>query len=195
MNNIQEIIVQIKELEKKLTQEIQKKEEDFYYQIKGKKIFFEQATKKYHKTLVTNVYKYLLNAAILNILTAPFIWFCILPAVFLDISVSLYQVICFPVYKIPKVRRNDYIVADRHALSYLNIIEKTNCLYCGYFNGLIAYVQEIAARTEQYWCPIKHARKVSYIHSRYKYFLEYGDSETYKNQLEIIRNNFHDMEK
>ena len=41
------------------------------------------------------------------------------------------------------------MVIDRYALSYLNVIEKLNCVYCEYVNGLIAYVQEIAARTEQ----------------------------------------------
>ncbi len=193
MNNISGIIAQIKELEKKLLQEIQEREDLFYYQIKGKKIHFEAATKKYHKTLVTNVYKYLLSAEILNILTVPLIWSCLFPAIFMDLTVSLYQAICFPVYKIPKVRRGDYIVIDRHSLSYLNIIEKINCLYCGYFNGLIAYIQEIAGRTEQYWCPIKHARKVSYIHSRYRYFIDYGDSESYRNQLDEIRKRFEDI--
>jgi hypothetical protein len=34
-----------------------------------------------------------------------------------------------------------------------------NCVYCGYFNGLIAYVQEIAARTEQFWLPHKACQK------------------------------------
>ncbi len=194
MNNIQQIIEQIKELEKKLIFEIQKKEEEFYYQIKGKKILFEATTKSYHKTLVTNVYKYLFNARVLNILTVPIIWFCIFPALFMDLFVTTYQATCFPVYKIPKVRRVDYIVIDRHSLSYLNIIEKINCIYCGYFNGLIAYVQEIAARTEQYWCPIKHARKVNYIHSRYKNFLEYGDSQGYKNKLDKIRNTYNDID-
>ena len=68
-------------------------------------------------------------------------------------------------------------------------------MYCGYFNGLISYVQEIAARTEQYWCPIKHARKISTIHSRYKFFFEYGDGEEYKKNLEEIRQKFHDLDQ
>ncbi len=194
MNKIQEIIEQIKELEKKLFKEIEKKEEEFYYQVKGKKIYFEKATRKYHKTLVTNIYKYFLNANVLNILTVPLVWFCIFPAVFLDISVSFFQAVCFPIYKIPKVRRNDYLVVDRHALSYLNWIEKINCVYCGYFNGLISYVLEIAARTEQYWCPIKHARKVGSIHSRYKYFLEYGDGENHKDKIDKIRQMYQDID-
>jgi hypothetical protein len=55
-------------------------------------------------------------------------------------------------------------VFDRYHLAYLNVLEKLNCAYA---NGLIAYVREIAGRTEQYWCPIKHARRVIGAHSHY----------------------------
>ena len=193
MKNIQDIMEQINNLQKRLSLEIQKKEEEFFYKIHGKKVEFEGATKRYHETLVTRIYTYIFNAAWLNILTAPVIWFCLVPAIFLDLVAAVYQAICFPVYKIPKVKRNDYIVIDRHALNYLNAIEKLNCVYCGYFNGLIAYVQEIAARTEQYWCPIKHARRIGTIHSRYKKFLEYGDGNEYRNKIEEIRRDFEDL--
>jgi hypothetical protein len=84
-------------------------------------------------------------------------------------------------------------VIDRYALNYLNAMEKLNCVYCGYVNGLIAYVQEIAARTEQYWCPIKHARKIGSIHSRYNKFFEYGDGNEYRKKIETIRRDFEDL--
>jgi hypothetical protein len=35
----------------------------------------------------------------------------------------------------------------------------------------MGYMAEILARTEQYFCPIKHARKSLGTHSRYKRFL------------------------
>jgi hypothetical protein len=194
MKAIQDLIEQIKNLEKILALEIQKKEKEYFYKIREKKVDFEESTRQYHKTLATKIHTYLFNAAMLNILTAPVIWFCLVPAIFMDLVVSTYQFICFPVYKIPKVRRNDYIIVDRYSLKYLNAIEKLNCVYCGYVNGLIAYIQEIAARTEQYWCPIKHARKIGNIHSRYKYFLEYGDGDKYKNEIEKIRRDFKELE-
>ena len=77
----------------------------------------------------------------------------------MDAVVSGYQFVCLKEYGIPEVRRSDYIDLDRHSLSYLNFIEKVNCVYCSYFNGLIAYVQEIAARTEQFWLPHKACQK------------------------------------
>ena len=193
MNNIQNIIAEIKRLEKELLLEIEKKEDQFFYQIKDKKVYFEEATKKYHKTLVTRISAYLLEASFLNILTVPVIWSCIIPAALLDIMASIYQCLCFKVYGIPKVKRGDYIVIDRHNLSYLNPIEKLNCFYCEYFNGVIAYIQEIAARTEQFWCPIKHARKLKTIHNRYHKFLEYGDCEDYPKRLFELRKDFEDL--
>jgi hypothetical protein len=119
---------------------------------------------------------------------------CLFPALFMDLVVTIYQAICFRAYGIPRVVRGDYFVIDRHNLQYLNPVEKMNCIYCGYFNGLIAYVQEIAARTEQYWCPIKHARKLASIHSRYYKFIEYGDSATYQDRLEEVRRDLSDLQ-
>ena len=192
-SNLEDIFARIKKLQNELDQEIQKKEEEFFYKIRGKRVYFEKEIKRHHKIFVKSIYRYLSDAALLNILTVPVIWSCIVPAVFMDIVVSVYHAVCFRVYKIPRVRREDYIVIDRHSLRYLNPIEKINCVYCGYFNGLIAYVQEVAARTEQYWCPIKHARRVAKIHSRYSKYIDYGDAQGYKEHLEKIRKDFDDL--
>ncbi|MEW6501280.1 MAG: hypothetical protein ACOY8P_02035 [Thermodesulfobacteriota bacterium] len=193
MERLEELIERIKKLEKELASEIQKKEEEFFYTIRGRKVLFEQEVKRRHRQYATRLAPYLATATLFNLLTAPVIWSCLLPALLLDLTVTIYHAVCFPVYGIPRVRRSDYIVVDRHALRYLNLIEKINCAYCGYFNGLISYVQEIAARTEQYWCPIKHARKIAAIHSRYGKFLEYGDAEGYRKRLERLRQDFDDL--
>ena len=194
MNKIQTLIEEIKKLEKELLVEIEKKEEEFFYKIKGKKIFFEEEAKKYQKKFHVNLSSYLIHASFLNMITFPIIWFCLIPAICMDFSATFYQMICFPIYGIPKVKRSEYIINDRHSLQYLNIIEKLNCTYCGYFNGLLAYIQEIAARTEQYWCPIKHARKLAAIHSRYHKFLEYGDCKDYQDKLAALRKDFIDLQ-
>ncbi|MEA1900405.1 MAG: hypothetical protein U9N47_06550 [Thermodesulfobacteriota bacterium] len=194
-NKLQLLIEKIKKLEKELAEEIQNQEEMFFYKIRGGKVLFEKNVKKKHKAIVKTVSRYLSDAKPLNILTAPVIWFCIFPALFMDLVVTFYQAICFRVYGMPRVKRNKYIVIDRRSLSYLNGIEKLNCAYCGYFNGLIAYVQEVAARTEQYWCPIKHARRTALIHSRYGKFFEYGDGDGYRNKIEEVRRDFDDIKE
>jgi len=185
----------IKKLEKELLLEIEKKEAEFYYTVIGKKVRFEAEVRRQHRALVFRLSQYLSEASLFNLLTAPLIWFMLIPALFLDLSVTAFQVICFRVYGIPRVKRKRYIVIDRQALAYLNLIEKLNCMYCGYFNGLIAYVREVAARTEQYWCPIKHARRMAAMHSRYGKFLEYGDADGYREHLEEVRRAFADLEK
>ena len=194
-NRLQELLGKIKQLERELLVELQKKEKEYFYEVRNKKVLFQQGVKEHNKRLVKTIRAYLSDAPLLNIITAPVIWSCLLPALFMDLVITIYQLICFPVYSIPKVKRSDYIIIDRQYLSYLNLIEKINCCYCGYFTGLIGYVQEIAARTEQYWCPIKHARRTRMSHSRYKYFLDYGDGEGFREKNSEIRNRFDDLEE
>jgi hypothetical protein len=111
----------------------------------------------------------------------------LIPLALLDASVSLYQAICFRVYRIDRVKRSDFLAWDRERLAYLNIIEAVNCAYCSYGNGVIAYAREIVSRTEQYWCPIKHALRIPDPHQRYYDFLEYGDADGYRKRLGEFR--------
>lgn len=123
----------------------------------------------------------------LNLITGPIIYSMIIPLLIFDIFISFYHSTCFSVYRIKKVSRKDYIVFDRHALQYLNIVEKFHCTYCAYAVGLIAYGGEIVARTEAYFCPIKHEQKIAGSHSRYAHFIEYGDSNEIESRVEAFR--------
>lgn len=114
------------------------------------------------------------------LLTSPLIYAGWPVFALLDAFVSLYQAACFRVYGVPRVRRSDYLVFDRADLPYLNLVERFNCFYCSYANGLIAYAREIAARTEQYWCPIKHARRVVDAHGHYPQYFAHGDAEAFR---------------
>ncbi len=188
------LTAQIKQLEADLREEIQRIKINTF-EIRDRTIRFQEETKRKHKSQMIRVLVYLRRAKLKHLVTAPVIWSCLIPALFLDLVISVYQAICFTVYGIPKVVRSDYIVFDRHYLGYLNIIEKMNCMYCSYFNGLIAYMQEVGARTEQYWCPIKHARQLRSVHSRYEKFTEFGDAEAFSANLEEIEKDFNDLEK
>ena len=143
------------------------------------RVRFEEEVRKRHLAARMPLREFLAGTRPLVVLTAPVIYALIVPLVLLDIAISLYQAVCFPVYGIARVRRRDFIAIDRHHLAYLNALQKLNCVYCGYGNGLIAYVREIAARTESYWCPIKHARRVRDVHGRYGGFLDYGDEDRF----------------
>ncbi len=114
------------------------------------------------------------------ILTGPVIYGTFIALVILDIAITLYMWICFPIYRIEKVKRSEYIVIDRHQLAYLNVLEKLNCAFCGYANGLFAYGLEIASRTERFWCPIKHAAAARGSHHRTEAFVDYSDGAAYR---------------
>jgi len=188
-----DILKKMKALENDLAKEIQKNELDFLYKIHGKRVVFTEDIRDLHRPMAIPINTFLREASVFNILSAPVIWTYLLPIFLLDVVMRLYQLICFPIYGIPKVSRSDYIIMDRSRINYLNLIEKVNCAYCSYFNGVIAFIQEVAGRTEQYWCPIKHARRISTIHSRYVKFLEYGDAEGYRNNLKRVRSDFEDL--
>ena len=164
-----------------------------FYELREGKIWFSEEIKREHRRLKTSLYHYVLHSRILAIMTAPFIYACIIPFALLDLFVSLYQAVCFPVYGIPKARRRDYIAIDRNKLRYLNALEGLNCMYCSYANGLLAYVVEIAGRTEQHWCPIRHARRIQHAHDRYSHFLPYGDAPVYRERIDEVRDDFKDL--
>ena len=126
-------------------------------------------------------------ADLLTALTTPVIFALTIPLALLDLCVTAYQWVCFPVYGIERVRRARYFTLDRHRLPYLSILAKVNCIYCSYANGVLAYAREVSARTETYWCPIKHARPVRDPHGRYHAFAEYGDAAGYRRHSSTLR--------
>jgi hypothetical protein len=130
---------------------------------------------------------FLRTSSLRNAATAPVIYSLVIPLVLADLWITAYQWICFPLYRVRCVPRRHYFVIDRHKLVYLNPIEKLHCTFCSYANGLIAYIGEIAARTEQYWCPIKHGRRVRSPHARYPLFVDYGDGAGYRARSPELR--------
>jgi hypothetical protein len=150
--------------------------------------------RKEHRRFKRSSWKHLRETELLVILSSPLIYACVFPFLLVDASVAVYQIVCFPIYGIPKVRRKDYLVFDRGRLAYLNTIEKVGCVYCSYANGLLAYIREIAARTEQHFCPIKHARRLAQTHSRYAKFLPYGDARAYREQSDAVAQAYGDLD-
>jgi hypothetical protein len=184
---ISTLVQGIKSLEAELEVEMARRRIELNFVVHKGKIHFEHVVIARHRAVRTGLTRYVLGSRPLMVLSAPFIYSLIVPFALLDAFVSLYQAVCFRVYGMALVRRRDYFVFDRGVLAYLNAIEKLNCVYCSYANGLIAYVREVASRTEQYWCPIKHARRVISAHDHYAAFLDYGDAEAYRSELPALR--------
>ena len=186
-DKINQLLSQMAALEAELRTAVHQQESRVFFQIKGKRVEFEKSARDAHRKLKTGVLRWLVKDRPQNLITGPIIYSMIVPLLMLDACVSFYQWVCFPIYGIARVRRGDYLVFDRRHLGYLNAIEKFHCTYCEYGNGLMAYMTEILARTEQYFCPIKHAHKILGTHTRYHRFLEYGEAEAYEAKLEEFR--------
>ncbi len=182
----------IAQLEQELEQEIKKKNREIIRSYQEQKIRFEKSIRKQQEKYRVHLLKYVVNARLRSVLVAPIIYFMVIPIFIFDVSIFIYQHITFRVYGIPIVKRRDHFVIDRHHLGYLNLLEKFNCVYCGYGNGVAAYGKEIIARTEQYWCPIKHATRVKDPHTRYYNFIEYGDAESYRDNVAAVIRKYDD---
>ena len=184
---MQELVEEILRLQRELEAEIDARREVLGWRLRERFVEFEEGIAAEQRRLRTGVSRFLAQSSLTSFLTAPVIYSLIVPVALLDLWANLYQHVCFRVYGIARVRRSDYVVFDRARLAYLNWIEALNCLYCSYANGVIAQVREIASRTEQYWCPIKHALRSADPHRRYVQFLDYGDAEGYRTRLEELR--------
>ena len=184
---LDELLNRLRQLEDEFEQKIDAQRAAFRYQLSKRRITFEQSILAEHREIKTGIVRFLRNSTFGGLMISPFVYGLVVPLLLLDLCLWIYQHTCFLVWGIEPVRRADYVVLDRGYLAYLNGIEKLNCLYCGYGNGLLAYAQEIAARTEQYWCPIKHAIRTKGGHRRSRRFLEYGDAEGFRTRLEEFR--------
>lgn len=188
---IEELLARIRSLQDQLEDEYRKARDDFGQ----KRMQLAEELLRQQRRYKVGLFRFLSQTRPLVALTAPLIYAGWIPFVLMDLFVTLYQAVCFPIYRIPRVRRADYLVFDRADLPYLNLIEKFNCFYCSYGNGIAAYTREVAARTEQYWCPIKHARRIHAAHERYPQFFDHGDAEAFRQGLERLRRQCGDADR
>ena len=186
-NRIRELLSRISALEDEIEAIMQQQTEHVLYQLKDGRIRFDQEIEAAQLRAKKAFPQWLRDSSPANFVSAPFLYGLFIPMLILDVCLSLYQWICFPLYRVGTVKRNGYIIIDRHHLKFLNGIEKLNCVYCAYANGLVSYAREIASRTEQYWCPIKHASRIRDRHARYHEFVEFGDATDYHARLQEYR--------
>jgi hypothetical protein len=186
-SRIDDILARITTLEHELEAELASAQARWRYRFEAGKVRFERDVAATHARFRQSVPRFLRESSLLSTMTAPVIYGLLVPIAILDFSVTVYQQLCFRAYGIALVRRSAFIVIDRQHLAYLNAIEKVNCVYCGYANGVFAYVREVAGRTEQFWCPIRHATRVRGTHRHYHEFVAYGDAEGFKKRLIPLR--------
>ena len=188
---LDDVLRQLRATQRELDHEIDRLltegREQFRYNVERGRVVFERGMRSLHRQQRKGLLRYLRETPIAFILSAPLIYGMFIPLVLLDLSLTIFQHVCFRIYGIPRVRRGDYLIIDRYHLGYLNAIERVNCVYCGYSNQLIEYAREVGGRTEQFWCPIKHARRTLDPHRRTGRFVDYGDAAGYGARLEPLR--------
>jgi len=182
-SKIKKILEKIDSLNISLKKEYLRLAKQYGFRVIKRRVVFLKKIKEKNKRFKIPAWKYVIPKNVRHVLSIPFIYSMVIPAVILDIFLSIYHAVAFPLYKIPKVKRKDFIVYDRKFLDYLNFVQKINCLYCSYVNGLFAYAVEIAARTERYWCPIKAASKPKSNHNWYKDFADYGNPDEWNDKF------------
>lgn len=185
-DHLDELLLRMRSLQEEIEEEYRKALDDFQHRRVRLAGEFLRQQRRYK----IGLFRFLLRTRLLVALTSPIIYAGWVPFLLMDLFVTVFQTLCFPIYRIPRVRRGDYLVFDREDLPYLNLVEKLNCFYCSYANGVAAYTREVAARTEQYWCPIKHARRLRNAHSRYPQFFDHGDAEAFRQGLDRLRRQF-----
>jgi hypothetical protein len=189
-DKIREIVEEIEAMKVKLGEEIAEQESHISYEIQNGYVKFEKDVLQKQKENMKNLLAYFSEEPLLHFLTAPIMYGMVIPAILLDVIIFIYQQVVFRIFKVKFLKRSDYIVFDRHYLGYLNPIEKFNCLYCSYINGLLQYASAVAGRTEFYFCPIKHAKKIAYQNDYYHEYLMYGDEDGYHDKLQELRKKF-----
>lgn len=143
-SKINQILADIEQKKQDLIKEYEKLKKEYGFSLEKGKVIFDEKRKQYNKAFKESVTKYIFSVQLRHLISAPFIYVMIVPAIILDLFLLMYQHICFRLYRIPLVERKKYIIYDRHHLSYLNRMQKFNCLYCSYVNGLFSYAVEIA---------------------------------------------------
>lgn len=186
-SNVKEIFRHIQELEDEVEQELRRRRAGLYVDIGHRAVGLKGTDAQQQMRFKTGLLSYVLSAEMRDVVTIPVIVALLFPMVLLDATICVYQAICFPLYGMARVRRGNYGTLDRAQLPYLNLMEKLNCSYCAYANGLVSFMREVAARTEQYWCPIKHAQGIAQPHGRYRGFVDFGDGEAYRRELQALR--------
>ena len=185
--DISKLLEDMRGLQEQLDLFFEEAREKFRYTLEDGRVRVSREVQQLQRRYLVGSFRYLLGAGWRSLVTAPFIYSMIVPLAIIDLSFTFFQHICFRAYGIPRVHRLDYRVNDRQRLAYLNTIEKVNCIYCGYANGVLAYAREIVSRTEQYWCPIRHANRVIDAHLRYPQFFAFGDAQGYQQGLKAKR--------
>ena len=115
------LMEKMRSVEAEIETELAKRREELRFRIENKRIVFEEEVLQVQRAIKVGLGRYIRDAHPLVALTAPVIYSLIIPIALADLWVMAYQAICFPIYGIPRVRRCDYLVFDRHQIGRAHV--------------------------------------------------------------------------
>lgn len=107
----QDLLDRIQCVELAIEQEAKTRRDHWQSDFEAHKLRFEKEVLVQQKRFKQGLLVYVLTAEWRHVLCVPFIYPVLVPMLLLDFFVCLYQWVCFPMLKIPKVRRSEYWVS------------------------------------------------------------------------------------
>ena len=108
---IDELLERIQALQEQLEDEYRQSRET----LQDKQRQLAEEVQRQQRRYKIGLFRFLLRSRLLVMLSAPVIYLGWIPFLLMDLFVTVYESICFPIYRIPKVRRRDYLVFARAA--------------------------------------------------------------------------------
>ena len=96
-DRIQQLLQQMTVLEDDLRAAISEQPSTIFFQIKGKRVEFEQSIKDTHRRLKRNFFRWLITDRPQNLITGPIIYAMIIPLIITDLFITFYQMTCYPI--------------------------------------------------------------------------------------------------
>lgn len=104
--------------------------------------------------------------------------------------VEIYHQVGFRLYGLKLFNYANYVRFDRERLRFLKGRQWWFCLYCTYMNGTLAYMVDIAGKTEEYWCNMMHREGDGFIPQPHqKNFAPYGDKDAFFAKIDLRERN------
>ena len=125
---VDRIVATIHEAEEALSEDVRDQQKRWQYDLHRGRVWFDKEVRHAHKQLKQGIPSFLRHGSVLNLLTTPIIYSLSLPFVLLDVWVSLYQWICFPIYGIDRVARAA-VLRDRPSQAWLSECDRESELY------------------------------------------------------------------
>ena len=126
-----------------------------------------------------------------HLLLLPFALFFLPMLILLDLMLSCYHLLAYPLMGLEKVKKKQYFQLDRHKLAYLRRRERIYAIYTAYANGLFRFAKKLASDSEWYWCGIKHQKVPGYLPDKDQdRFMDFGDKGSYRLVMKTPKKRF-----